>query len=342
MARRPSVNTNLPPMMRARVRGDVTYYYYDTGAKPRKELPLGTDYVMAVRKWSELHQAATNVKPTVAWAIAKYQASPQFLDVSTGTQKDYSYAFDQLAKHFGDAPLDEVRPSHITLYIDKRSAQSRHRALREKAVFSMLFAWCMAREYCTSNPVALIKTKRLPGRKNVYIDDDKYQALYDRASVDLRDAIDLAYYTGQRPADVLAMRETDIKNGYLWVTQRKTDKPLKIKVTGELAMLITRIQARKATLPHQADWLLVDEKGHPLTKPKLRLRFESARMAAGLTSAEYQFRDLRRKAAAELRDTSGIASAQNLLGHSHQAMTEHYASGKPVTVDAIPPKASKK
>ena len=40
--------------MRARHRGDKTYYYLDTGAKPRKEIPLGRDYVLAIQKWAEL------------------------------------------------------------------------------------------------------------------------------------------------------------------------------------------------------------------------------------------------------------------------------------------------
>lgn len=30
------------------------FYYMDIGGKPRKEIPLGSDYVLAIRKWSEL------------------------------------------------------------------------------------------------------------------------------------------------------------------------------------------------------------------------------------------------------------------------------------------------
>lgn len=41
MGRRPSSNLNLPPYMRKRVRGVHTYYYFDTGDKPRKEIALG-------------------------------------------------------------------------------------------------------------------------------------------------------------------------------------------------------------------------------------------------------------------------------------------------------------
>ncbi|MGB4060471.1 MAG: tyrosine-type recombinase/integrase [Burkholderiaceae bacterium] len=339
MGRRPSVNTHLPERMRARVRGERTYYYYDTGGTPRREVALGTDYVLAVAEWARLHETAVEVKPTVAWAIGKYLASPQYADVGTGTQADYGYALTQIGKHFGTAPLDEVRPSHITLYIDKRSAHSKHRALREKAVFSMLFSWCMARDYCTANPVAAIKTKRLPGRRNIYIDDDKYNAVYQFAPQDLKDAIDLAYFTGQRPADVLKLTTLDIEGSELRLMQNKTERPMRIAITGDLAELLQRILTRKALHPIERAALLVDEKGKPMTKAKLRTRFETARNRAGLTGAQYQFRDLRRKAAAELNDDNGLDKAQALLGHKNRSTTEHYASGKPRKVTLLPRKS---
>ena len=58
MGRKATVNLNLPTGMRARKRkkkGEVIiWYYYDAGGKPRKEIPLGSDYIIACKKWSEL------------------------------------------------------------------------------------------------------------------------------------------------------------------------------------------------------------------------------------------------------------------------------------------------
>ncbi len=51
MGRKPTVNLNLPKGMRSRKqRSGHIYYYYDLGGKPRKELPLGDDYPLAVKK----------------------------------------------------------------------------------------------------------------------------------------------------------------------------------------------------------------------------------------------------------------------------------------------------
>lgn len=342
MGRKPSVNLHLPSRMRARVRNGKTYYTYDRGfiGGKRVEESLGTDYLLAIQKWAEKHESAATEKLTVAWAISKYLASPQFDEVSLGTQADYRFALDKLVSKFGDAPLDEVKPSHITLYLDKRSLESKHRALREKAVLSMVYTWAIARDFCTTNPVSAIKVKRLPGRKNIYITDEMLEAVYQKASPALKDALDLAYYLGQRPADVLKLTEADIRGGMFDFSQNKTGKPMLIEAGGELDALIRRMNDRKAKFPIRRMQLLVDESGKPMTKAKLRSRFEAARDAAGFDGDKFQFRDLRRKAAADLRDQVGIEAAQALLGHSSVVMTEHYAGGRAKKVHAIPAKRS--
>ena len=48
-------NTDLPERMLARYRGEKTWYYYDTGGKPRREIPLGSDKIIGLSKYSYLH-----------------------------------------------------------------------------------------------------------------------------------------------------------------------------------------------------------------------------------------------------------------------------------------------
>lgn len=341
MGRKPSVNLNLPPRMRARIRGGKTYYSYELGGKQRKEISLGTDYLVAIQKWAENQSNNIIIKPLLSMVIAKYLASPQYDEVSIGTQLDYKYAIDKLLLKFGDAPIDEVKPSHVTLYLDARSMESKHRALREKAVLSMIYTWAIARDFCTANPVAAIKTKRLPGRKNIYITDELLESVYQKASPDMKDAMDLAYYLGQRPADVLSMSESDIRATFFDFTQGKTSTGMRITATAsDLEALMKRIADRKSQFPVHCMQLLVDEHGKPMTKAKLRSRFEAAREAAGVDGSKFQFRDLRRKAGADLRDQAGLEAAQELLGHKSITMTEHYTGGRGKRITAIPKKGS--
>lgn len=336
MGRHPSVNRNLPPRMRARRRGGCTYYFYDTGGKPRHEIPLGTDYILAVQEWARLHQAEPTERMTVAWLIAKYLGSPAFEAVGSGTQADYRYALDKLIEAFGDAPIDQVKASHVTLYIEHRSRSSKHRALREKSVLSMLYAWAIERDFCKFNPAGAVKTKKLPGRKAVYITDDMLDAVYEQSPQDLRDAIDLAYYIGQRPGDLLDMTLVRIRDGMLEYRQNKTGTPQRIALIGALAEVIERIQARKAEHKVTSMFLLVNEIGAKMTKAMLRSRFEAARVAAGIEGKDFQFRDLRRKSGTDLRDQAGLDAAQDLLGHKSQSMTEHYTAARGKKISAIP------
>ena len=65
MGRKPTVNLNLPPRMRMRKRWRKVYYYYDHGGKPRREEPLGSDFILAVKRWADIEQTEV---PRVATA----------------------------------------------------------------------------------------------------------------------------------------------------------------------------------------------------------------------------------------------------------------------------------
>lgn len=81
----------------------------------------------------------------------------------------------------------------------------------------------------------------------MYISDAIYKAVWANASAPLQDAIDLAQLTGQRPADALEMSVHAIAKGDVIATQEKTKQPLRIKIVGLLAVLLERIDARKAS-----------------------------------------------------------------------------------------------
>ena len=132
--------------------------------------------------------------------------------------------------------------------------------------------------------------------------------------------MDLALLTGQRPADVLKLKRTDIRDGALWVVQNKTGARLGIDVTGELAAVIARVNER----PRRAisAYLIQDENGQPLTQCALRSRFDKART---LAKVDFQFRDVRAKAATDIGD---LAHSQTLLGHKNRDMTEHYVKAR--------------
>ena len=334
MGRRPSKNMNLPTRMRARVKArGVVWYYYDAGGKPRREIPLGRDYVAAVQKWAELQ----GDKPLASMLTFKDVADRYLRDVlptkASATRAGNLRELKKLLEFFNDppAPLDFIAAQHIREYMDWRGKNAKTRANREKALFSHI--WNMARAWGVTNqpnPCAGIKGFEETGR-NIYIEDDVLGAVWSAGDAALRDALDLAYLTGQRPSDVLGMSATDIKDGLLRVQQDKTDQKLRIEISGELEALIERIEKRKSGAKVHSLALICNDAGRALTKDMLRSRFEKARTIAAKQRPDlaqailaFQFRDLRAKAGTDKADESGMRAAQLQLGHKNMAMTEHY------------------
>lgn len=332
MGRKPTINLHLPKHLRARKRGEKVWYYYDTGGKPRKEIALGSDYAIAVKKWVELE---VDAKPRHTEIITfKYVVDRYIKEVlpnkSTQTQKDNLKELIWLLKFFNNppAPIENIEPIHIRQYLDWREAKVR--ANREKALFSHI--WNKAREWgytSLQNPCAGIHGVSEKGRKNIYINDGMYDAVYHFASVPLKDAMALSYLTGQRPADMLNMREIDIIDNSIQITQAKTGKKLRISIEGELHTLIQRILNRKSQYKIRSFYLIVNETGQRFTYSMLRKHFDKAREKAGIKKADFQFRDLRAKAGTDKTESSGdIRQAQMQLGHSSVTMTEHYVRGR--------------
>lgn len=335
MGRKPSKNLNLPPRMRARrQKSGRVYYYYDTGEKPRREIPLGHDYTAAVRKWAELEGDAHD---KLASIITLKSVSDRYLrevlpHKAERTQADNLTELSNLIEFFGaDAPINAIEPVHVRQYLTHRAA-AKTRANREKALLSHIFN--MAREWgltSNANPCTGVKNYTESGR-DVYVEDRTFDAVYSTACQPVRDAMDLAYLTGQRMSDTLAMSELDIRDGVLYVSQGKTGKKLRITVEGRLQQLLKRITAQKTPFKVHTTMLVCNEYGRPIRLQALQTRFQRARARAikqypALKESieAFQMRDLRAKAGTDkLEETGNIVQAQRLLGHSTVGMTEHY------------------
>ena len=331
MGRKPTINANLPKHMRKRVKpSGKTYYYLDTGGKPRKEIPLGDDYILALKKYSEMNIAATMVAVTMGDVLRRY-ITEELPKLATNTIRIQLSDVKHLQKYFSDAPLDQVKPVHINKFLDKNRDKPTT-ANRCKRLFSTV--WNHARKWGYTdlpNPCTGIQGHKLQ-KRTIYITDEVFSLVRQHASEPLRDALDLAYLTGQRPADTLSMTAHDIVDGHLIVTQAKTLQPLRIIIQGKLLDLIDRIEKRKTTHKICTAALLVNMQGKRLTKAVLRKHFDAAKKSAAEASPdmaqavkEFWFYDLRAKAADDTADDRGEQAASHLLGHDSVKTTQrHY------------------
>jgi integrase len=347
MGRKPTVNTNLPSGVRARrQKSGRVFYYLDTGGKPRREIPLGDDYVLAVQKWGELTRspiAQQRALVTFRHAAEEYLRLAVPLKAAR-TQKDNGIELGWLLRFFDNppAPLDAIEPVHVRQYLDWRGASAPVRANREKALLSAICNFSRERGLTSrDNPCRGVKGFSESGRDH-YTSRAVFDAVYARATLNLRDAMALAYLTGQRPADVLGFRRSDIADGVLAVVQDKTGKRLRIRLVDDagvpnaLGLLLRGILARLDAAKLVVPCLVVGASGRCMSHTALDQTFGHARAAAALAAEEagdaalaaavraFQFRDLRAKAGTDTAAKTGMRAAQRQLGHASMKMTEHY------------------
>ncbi|WP_274585350.1 tyrosine-type recombinase/integrase [Neisseria leonii] len=331
MGRKPSVNFHLPQGMRMRKRlrksGAVAvYYFYEIRENgKRREVPLGTDYTAAVHKWSQLEM---DKKPKEA-AVTYYTIKAKYLtaklpELSRGTQRAYMQAFKRLDEFFGnpDAPLEDIEPAHIKEYLKWRSSPVQSGI--ELALFSNLWNLAVESGYLNQpNPAKAVK-KHKTAKREVYIEDSLYELVYSHANQMMKDLMDLAYLLGQRPVDIVSLHTRQIIEDELHITQQKTKARLRFEIIGKTKEIIDRIKPDNG-------YLFINRHGRPLTPDTLRQQFRELKEAILKSHPDrhdelknFQFRDLRAKAATDLYLSGSKSRAQEQLGHTSGRMTERY------------------
>jgi integrase len=379
MGQQRTVNKNCPEGMRPRKQRSGKIYYYLAAKDPAtgkvKEIPLGDDFIMALQKYCEM--VKTEDKPAVTWLDVVKRYMVERLPTKAKTTQDNEISrLKQLNKFFEEVPsIEAIEPRHFRLYRDWRinsKAEAEAKRIkdgkpasrkgdgqvavnREITLFSTVWAFARHKDFtrlpCPADGVERFKER---GRKDIYTEDEVLEAVYNAGDQALRDTLDLAYLTGQRRADVLAMSETMIRPAKyrqpdgsvidvptIPVKQEKTGNKVRMVIDGELAELIARIRAAKKAKTGTGNVvslsLLTNEAGERLTMQMVRGRFEKAREIAAKAADEagaadmaqeirnFQFRDLRAKAGSDKAETTGsMIEAQKMLGHSAASTTEIY------------------
>lgn len=312
----------------------VGYYYNGRDANGnRVEVPLGRDLDEAKVEWARLDRKATPKPAHLMGRLFDDYEKKIIPGLKLGTQKDYLKGLKQLRNAFESAPVDAVTPQVIAQYRDARTAKIR--ANREIALLSTIFTF--AREWGLTekaNPCArLRRNKETP--RDFYAGQAVWEAVYAQAPPELKDAMDLAYLTGQRPADVLKASTADLNNGFLMVGQGKTEKRLRIRLhdgteASNLSTFIDSLLERKSMAGIKSSSLITNQTGLRMSYAMLRNRWDEARDKAAVKATvegdamlaaairQFQFRDIRPKAASEIE----LTHASRLLGHSTEEMTK--------------------
>lgn len=180
--------------------------------------------------------------------------------------------------------------------------------------------------------VALTKTKVQRTRLSLA----QWRAMYDYSAANSKPWVPLmlllALLTGQRRADLLAMRHSDIRDGHLYIRQQKTGAKLAIPLSLKLQIIGTTLREVVDYCTRygaSSDFLLHKLNGQQLCAATLSYRFEQVREAALGTWREPgtppTLHECRALSAWLYQEQGGIDVVQ-LLGHLDYKMTAVYLS----------------
>lgn len=321
---RKTENRSLPSGVYARTRGGKVRYYDKHG-----------------------HALGTNVKQA-ALVVAQRAAGPQY---TAGTWKGASDAFRRMIddpppnralsehtrrnyrKHltvldntFGPARLDDLRASHIRQIL----SATEDRPYWSAALLKLFrVVWARAHEIGLTeraDPSDGVRMPRTPPRTQV-VTDEMLMAVAAHGDQIVRDWCRLSVVCGQRVSDVLILTRQHILGDELHPPNTKTQKPIRIAITGDLKVVLDELLTRPRKV--SGPWLIQTERGRPVTYTMLAKRFDvaaKAARAADPTLPHFQRRDLRAKSAT---DEPGTAQAR--LGHTSATMTaRHYLRDIPL------------
>src|SRR5450432_2940192 len=131
-------------------------------------------------------------------------------DVKASSLSRYRTWRDHLHRVFGDMPMESITQFDVLKYLDMCPRTS---GPGEISLLSQAFMRAMRAGLVTFNPCVGVKSGRKRPRRDRYIEDRELKAILEHASPQLLVAIDLAYATGLRVSDMVALRWDQFDGG---------------------------------------------------------------------------------------------------------------------------------
>lgn len=301
------------------------YAYFNTGTKTAAgttiyaRLPLPSEprfyESYAAFKAGRTKREAKGVY-TVRDLIRDYEQSSEFkTGLSRNTQTNYGTQLAKIADILGKFPANSLPDKAIQLPLDNEGWGGATQNLFV-AVVRAMYRWARhpTREKATLRPMVDF-TPRKTGEHEPW-PRDVLQAGLEAEDDQVRLAVHLLYYTGQRIGDVLKMRWTNIEDGAIYVRQQKTGKEVWIPAHSALQMQLDQTPKRGMTI-------ICKDDGKPVPIGILRGRLQDFTAKMGVKTVPHGLRKNAVNALLEAGCT--VAEVAAITGQTLQII-EHYAA----------------
>lgn len=255
----------------------------------------------------------------------QFMASPDFMDLSTETRKDYTKYAGKVLPVFGKTHPDKIKPEHIRRYMDQRGLSSRTQANREKSFLSRVFRWGYERGYVERNPCQGVKQFKEVSRER-YVTDEEYKAVYDVAPDVVRAAMEIAYLCLARQSDVLSLGEEQLRDAGIFIRQGKTGVKQIKAWTPRLRAAVSLARSLPLKPGISSLFLIHQPGGSKYTRDGFNSRWREAKITAQEKhphlSIDFTFHDLKAKGVSDLEGS--LEEKQAISGHKNSRQTAIY------------------
>ena len=287
-------------------------FYYVTVAG--RWIPLGKDLAQARRKWADIE--CLGVGSTVRELVWSY-FDAKVAGGKAATVKQYRAYANGIDAEWGRLPADQLTRVHVARYRDRPGIGK----VWGNGVISLLrvaYRWAGETNDELGNPGAGVAFNPIESRSR-YLEDAEFSAIRAAGPRWMRTAMDVAYLTGLRPSDVLALR-WDMVGDRLATRTQKTGVKLAFELPPALLAVLDEARQR----PILGLYVVASDKGRRIRLQRWQDTFRSACKALGIKDATP--RDIRAKAATDA-EAAGL-DYQALLGHTSRRMSDRYLKNK--------------
>jgi integrase len=322
------------------------YYRHRDGRWQR----IGTDVAHAKKRAALLNDPSGSYGTVSYWLdrfLVHFEELVKAEQRAPRTLEGYTEDVVPLKAYFGAMLPEDIESSHVQGYLDLGATNGRPvRANRERACLSSCLSWLLRQTGATRmklNPCMQVSgTVANPeSKRDRYVTDEEFQAVYKQAGTQVRLLMDLTYRTLQRPeSDIIRWTSTVITRDehtharVLKFRQWKTKAVVKIALSPELEGLLRRAMGDP---PRIGVPLVHNRSNKGYTYTGIMSMLTAARKKANVERVNqgkapipaFGFRDLKGKGATDMsRSGVPVERIQLLCGHANKATTEKYIKAR--------------
>lgn len=304
--------------------GGYGFYYYHRESRTRlPDEPGSAEFVAAYKGLQE-----KRVGHDLRGLIGRYRSSGGFNRLSKKTKADYALYLRRLENHQVSSAsiriLDDQRMrSFFVEWLDQWNDKPRARNYAI-TVLRLLLNWAIENGYIRKNQASFIRKSATGNRSEKTWTEAQISDFMKVASPEIRRAMLLALYTGQRRGDLLSARWDDIDGDVITFKQGKTGQIVCVPLAPEL-------RNEMASWPRTASTILASKTGSTWNARYFSRKWLDTTRNAGLV--DIHFHDLRGTVATRLAE-AGCSNLQiaSITGHSFRnvaQMLDSYVNRSP-------------